>query len=92
MKNVSRRKKLQLTHSRLDIFAQHAKTREGKLQVDLALHEYRKPRLTRMWTHLERQSGSGGVGLRGPVSLIFDIFVRLTRDKLIQAIYVDNDI
>eukprot|EP00985_Skeletonema_marinoi_P028162 scaffold24220_cov82-Skeletonema_marinoi.AAC.1 len=50
----------------LDIFAQHAKTREGKLQVDLALHEYRKPRLTRMWTHLERQSGAGGVGLRGP--------------------------
>jgi GTP-binding protein HflX len=50
----------------LDIFAQHAKTREGKLQVDLALHEYRKPRLTKMWTHLERQSGAGGVGLRGP--------------------------
>jgi GTP-binding protein HflX len=49
----------------LDIFAQHAKTREGKLQVDLALHEYRKPRLTKMWTHLERQSGAGGVGLRG---------------------------
>jgi hypothetical protein len=50
----------------LDIFAQHARTREGKLQVDLALHEFRKPRLTRMWTHLERQSGAGGVGLRGP--------------------------
>ncbi len=36
----------------LDIFAQHTRTREGKLQVDLALHEYCKPRLTRMWTHL----------------------------------------
>ncbi len=50
----------------LDIFAQHARTREGKLQVDLALHEYRRTRLTKMWTHLERQSGAGGVGLRGP--------------------------
>jgi GTP-binding protein HflX len=57
----------------LDIFAQHAKTREGALQVELAQYEYRLPRLTRMWTHLARQaggaggrSGSGGVGLRGP--------------------------
>ena len=57
----------------LDIFAQHAKTREGALQVELAQYEYRLPRLTRMWTHLARQagggggrSGNGGVGLRGP--------------------------
>ncbi len=57
----------------LDIFAQHARTREGKLQVQLAQYEYRLPRLTRMWTHLARQTGgasgrggSGGVGLRGP--------------------------
>lgn len=50
----------------LDIFAQHAQTREGQLQVELALYQYRLPRLTRMWTHLERQSGFGGVGLRGP--------------------------
>lgn len=50
----------------LDIFAQHAATREGQLQVELALYQYRLPRLTRMWTHLERQSGAGGVGLRGP--------------------------
>jgi GTPase len=56
----------------LDIFAQHAQTREGKLQVELAQLEYRVPRLTRMWTHLARQAGgraggqSGGVGLRGP--------------------------
>lgn len=50
----------------LDIFAQHAATKEGQLQVELALYQYRLPRLTRMWTHLERQSGSGGVGLRGP--------------------------
>ena len=56
----------------LDIFAQHAHTREGKLQVELAQLEYRLPRLTRMWTHLARQAGgraggaTGGVGLRGP--------------------------
>jgi GTP-binding protein HflX len=57
----------------LDIFAQHARTREGQLQVELAQYEYRLPRLTRAWTHLARQAGggaarggSGGVGLRGP--------------------------
>jgi GTP-binding protein HflX len=57
----------------LDIFAQHARTREGALQVELAQYEYRLPRLTRMWTHLARQAGgaagrggTGGVGLRGP--------------------------
>ncbi len=58
----------------LDIFAQHARTREGALQVELAQYEYRLPRLTRAWTHLARQTGGGGgragrmggVGLRGP--------------------------
>ena len=57
----------------LDIFAQHASTREGALQVELAQYEYRLPRLTRQWTHLARQAGGGGsrsgnagVGLRGP--------------------------
>lgn len=54
----------------LDIFAQHASTREGSLQVQLAQYEYRLPRLTRAWTHLARQAGGvggkAGVGLRGP--------------------------
>lgn len=58
----------------LDIFAQHADTREGIVQVELAYYEYRLPRLTRAWTHLARQAGggggrtgsTGGVGLRGP--------------------------
>jgi GTP-binding protein HflX len=67
----------------LDIFAQHAKTREGKLQVDLALHIFRKPRLTKMWTHLERQSGAGGVGLRGPGESQLEIDNRLLRDRII---------
>jgi GTP-binding protein HflX len=48
----------------LDIFAAHASTREGKLQVELAKHQYQLPRLLRMWTHLERQRG--GIGLKGP--------------------------
>lgn len=67
----------------LDIFAQHAKTKEAVLQVDLALHEYRKPRLTKMWTHLERQSGAGGVGLRGPGESQLEIDKRLLRDRII---------
>jgi GTP-binding protein HflX len=57
----------------LDIFARHAHTREGALQVELAQYEYRLPRLTHHWTHLARQvgggvarGGAGGVGLRGP--------------------------
>jgi GTP-binding protein HflX len=57
----------------LDIFALHARTREGQLQVELAQYQYRLPRLTRAWTHLARQAGggaarggTGGVGLRGP--------------------------
>ncbi|MEJ2150731.1 MAG: GTPase HflX, partial [Chloroflexota bacterium] len=43
----------------LDIFAQHAQTREGATQVTLAQYEYRLPRLTRQWTHLARQAGGG---------------------------------
>ena len=53
----------------LDIFAQRARTREGQLQVELAQYEYLLPRLTGMWTHLVRQTASGGsspIGTRGP--------------------------
>ena len=56
----------------LDIFARHARTSEGSVQVELAQYEYRLPRLTRAWTHLARQAGGraggagGGVGVRGP--------------------------
>ncbi|GMH66317.1 hypothetical protein TrLO_g3242 [Triparma laevis f. longispina] len=66
----------------LDIFAQHAKTREGQLQVELALQTYRAPRLTKLWSHLERQSGSGGVGLRGPGEKQIEVDKRLMRDKI----------
>lgn len=53
------------------------------MQVELALAIYRKPRLTKMWTHLERQSGAGGVGLRGPGESQLEIDKRLVRDRII---------
>ena len=74
----------------LDIFAQHASTREGALQVELAQHEYRLPRLTRAWTHLARQAGgasgrsgsAGGVGLRGPGETQLEIDRREIRKRI----------
>ena len=75
----------------LDIFAQHAHTREGQLQVELAQYEYRLPRLTRMWTHLARQAGggaarggAGGVGLRGPGERQLEVDRRRIRERIIQ--------
>ncbi len=68
LRNLERLTQIQLldrTALILDIFAMHARTREGALQVELAQYDYRLPRLTRQWTHLSRQA-VGGVGLRGP--------------------------
>lgn len=64
----------------LDIFAQRARTSEGKLQVELAQLIYMMPRLTRMWTHLERQKG--GIGLRGPGEKQLELDRRIIRDKI----------
>jgi len=68
----------------LDIFAQHAQTHEGRLQVELAQYQYLLPRLRRQWTHLERQAGTSGgtsaggvVGLRGPGETQLEIDRRL---------------
>lgn len=64
----------------LDIFAQRAKTFEGKLQVELAQLQYMTTRLVRGWTHLERQKG--GIGLRGPGETQLEVDRRLIRDRI----------
>src|SRR5678815_4608855 len=74
----------------LDIFAQHAHTSEGMLQVELAQYEYYLPRLTGQWTHLERQAGggggragsAGGVGLRGPGETQLEVDKRAIRREI----------
>ncbi|MEI6045640.1 MAG: GTPase HflX [Chloroflexota bacterium] len=65
----------------LDIFAKRARTHEGRLQVELAQLEYRLPRLTRLWTHLSRQT-MGGVGLRGPGETQLEIDRRSSRERI----------
>ena len=64
----------------LDIFAQRAKTREGKLQVELAQYKYLLPRLAGMWTHLERQEGA--IGSRGPGETQLETDRRLIRQRI----------
>ncbi len=64
----------------LDIFALHAQTHEGRLQVELAQLEYQLPRLTRMWTHLSRTGG--GIGTRGPGESQLETDRRLIRDRI----------
>ena len=64
----------------LDIFAKHARTREGKLQVELAQHEYLFPRLAGQWSHLERLGG--GIGTRGPGESQLETDRRLIRQKI----------
>jgi GTPase len=64
----------------IDIFARHARTKEGRLQVELAALEYHLPRLTRMWTHLSRTAG--GIGTRGPGESQLETDRRIIRDKI----------
>ena len=69
----------------LDIFAQRAKTKEGRLQVELAEYQYLLPRLTGMWTHLERQGGSSGkgaIGSKGPGETQLETDRRLIHKKI----------
>lgn len=76
----------------LDIFAQHASTREGMLQVELAQYRYRLPRLTGAWTHLARQTGGasgrtggvGGVGLRGPGETQLEVDRREIKKNIVK--------
>ena len=64
----------------LDIFAKRARTAQSKVQVELAQYKYLLPRLTRMWTHLEKQRG--GIGMRGPGESEIETDRRIIRDKL----------
>ena len=71
---------LDRTNLILDIFAQRAKTAYAKTQVELAQYQYLLPRLTRMWTHLERQRG--GIGMRGPGESQIETDRRIILDKI----------
>ncbi len=71
---------LDRTNLILDIFAQRAKTAYAKTQVELAQYQYLLPRLTRMWTHLERQKG--GIGFRGPGESQIETDRRIILDKI----------
>ena len=71
---------LDRTHLILDIFAQRAQTSYARTQVELAQYQYLLPRLTRMWTHLERQRG--GIGLRGPGETEIETDRRIVRDRI----------
>ena len=64
----------------LDIFALHARTHEGRLQVELAQLEYQLPRLTRLWTHLSRTGG--GIGTRGPGETQLETDRRIIRERI----------
>ncbi|MBO6200432.1 MAG: GTPase HflX [Chryseobacterium sp.] len=83
LKNLEREmevKVLDRTNLILDIFAQRAQTSYARTQVELAQYQYLLPRLTRMWTHLERQKG--GIGMRGPGETEIETDRRIIRDRI----------
>ncbi|CAM1358715.1 GTPase HflX [Tenacibaculum litopenaei] len=71
---------LDRTNLILDIFASRAQTSSAKAQVELAQYQYLLPRLTRMWTHLDKQKG--GIGMRGPGETEIETDRRIIRDKI----------
>jgi GTP-binding protein HflX len=84
LRNIERlfeRKILDRNNLILDIFAARAQTHDAKLQVELAQYQYLLPRLTRMWTHLDRQKG-GGIGLRGPGETQIETDRRIVQQKI----------
>ncbi len=83
LKNIEKfmdKKIVDRTNLILDIFAQRAETSYARTQVELAQYEYILPRLTRMWTHLERQRG--GIGMRGPGETEIETDRRIVRDRI----------
>src|SRR5690606_5629469 len=80
IEKILRCKVLDRTGLILDIFAQRAKTSYARTQVELAQYEYLLPRLTGLWTHLERQRG--GIGMRGPGEREIETDRRIVRDRI----------
>jgi GTPase len=80
IENELKCKILDRTNLILDIFAKRAQTAHAKTQVELAQYQYLLPRLTRMWTHLERQKG--GIGMRGPGETEIETDRRIIRDRI----------
>lgn len=80
LENMFKARVLDRTNLILDIFAQRAQTAHAKVQVELAQYQYLLPRLTRMWTHLERQRG--GIGMRGPGETQIETDRRIILDKI----------
>ena len=80
LENLIARKVLDRTQLILDIFAQRARSREGRLQIELAQLQYLLPRLTRMWHHLSRQTG--GIGTRGPGETQLEVDRRRVQERI----------
>jgi GTPase len=80
LEKATQRKVIDRSELILDIFARRARTRESRLQVELAQLEYTLPRLTGMWKHLERQAG--GIGSRGPGETQLETDKRLVRERI----------
>lgn len=83
LRNIERELQIKIldrTNLILDIFAKRAQTAYAKTQVELAQYQYLLPRLTRMWTHLERQRG--GIGMRGPGETQIETDRRIILDKI----------
>jgi GTP-binding protein HflX len=80
LENLLSRKVVDRTQLILDIFAQRARSREGRLQIELAQLQYLLPRLTRMWSHLSRQSG--GIGTRGPGETQLEVDRRRVQERI----------
>lgn len=80
LEKLTSRKVLDRTQLILDIFAQRARSREGRLQIELAQLHYLLPRLTRMWHHLSRQSG--GIGTRGPGETQLEVDRRRIQERI----------
>jgi GTP-binding protein HflX len=80
LERVTSKKILDRTQLILDIFARRARSREGRLQIELAQLQYLLPRLTRMWTHLSRQTG--GIGTRGPGETQLEVDRRRVQERI----------